>query len=102
MMTTKSLLVSACVLAMSSGAAWAQVPSATHCPAPAASDNVGAKGSGGLEKSEVQPVERSAILPNAGGHQESAAPSVKQDGKDVMAQTECPKPPNRVDAPKTQ
>lgn len=101
-MTTKALLVCACVVATSSGAASAQVPSSAHCPAPAASESVGAKGSGGLEKAEVQPVERSAILPNAGGHQESAAPSVKQDGKDVMAQTECPKPPNRVDAPKTQ
>jgi hypothetical protein len=99
---TKSVLAFACIFAMSSSAAWAQVPSATNCPAPTAGETTGAKGSGGLEKPESQPVERSAILPNAGGHQESAAPSVKQDGEDVVAQTECPKPPNRIDAPKTQ
>ena len=100
-MITRALLVSATVLAVSSSGAWAQVPSSAHCPAPA-SETTGAKGSGGIEKAEVQPVEKSAILPNAGGHQESAAPTVQQDGKAVVAQTECPKAPNRVDAPKTQ
>ncbi len=99
---TKGLLALACLFAVSSSSVWAQVPSATNCPAPTAGETTGAKGSGGLEKAEVQPVERSAILPNAGGHQDSAAPSVKQDGKDVIAQTECPKPPNRVDAQKQQ
>ena len=98
---TKGLLALACLFAVSSSPVWAQAPSATNCPAPT-SETTGAKGSGGLEKAEVQPVERSAILPNAGGHQDSAAPSVKQDGKDVVAQTECPKPPNRADAPKQQ
>lgn len=100
---TKGLLVLACVFAMSSSSAWAQAPAgSTNCPAPAAGETTGAKGSGGIEKAEVQPVEKSAILPEAGGHRESAAPTVQQDGKAVVAQTECPKAPNRVDAPKTQ
>jgi hypothetical protein len=100
-MTSKGLLISTCIVAMCASSAWAQVPSASNCPAPTA-ENIGAKGSDGTEKAEVQPIERSAILPDAGGHNDSAAPSVKQDGKDVIAQTECPKAPNRVDAPKKQ
>ncbi len=99
-MTTKGLLILACVFAMSAGGVGAQAASATNCPEATAKDNTGAKGSGGMEKAEAQPVEKSAILPNIGGHQESAAPTIKQDGKEVAAQTDCPKGPNRIDAPK--
>lgn len=71
------------------------------CGPAAAPPTTGAQHPGG-EKPPQQPVERSAVLPDAAGHGESAAPTVKQDGKDVVAQTDCPKPPNRVDAPKTK
>jgi hypothetical protein len=47
-----------------------------------------------------QPVEKSAILPEADQHGQSAAPTVQQDGKTVTAQTDCPKPPNQPNAPK--
>ncbi len=45
-----------------------------------------------------QGVEHSAILPSAGGTDESAAPTVKKDGQEVNA-TECSKPPNQLNAP---
>lgn len=48
-----------------------------------------------------QPVEKSAILPEADQHGQSAAPTVQQDGRSVTAQTDCPKPPNQPNAPKT-
>ncbi|HEX2216350.1 MAG TPA: hypothetical protein VHG27_06615 [Xanthobacteraceae bacterium] len=84
--------------------AWAQ-SSNTARDCPPASETTGQAdktGPGGMERPAKQPVERSAILPNAAGHEQSAAPSVQQDGKDVVASEDCPKPPNRVDAPKTQ
>jgi hypothetical protein len=52
------------------------------------------KGTAGEEKPAVQPMEKSAILPNATQHEQSAAPTVQQDGQAVVA-TECPKPPNQ-------
>jgi hypothetical protein len=45
-----------------------------------------------------QGVEHSAILPSAGGTDESAAPTVKKDGQEVDA-TECSKSPNQLNAP---
>ena len=48
-----------------------------------------------------QPMEKSAVLPDADQHGQSAAPTVQQDGKSVTAQTDCPKPPNQPNAPKT-
>lgn len=59
-------------------------------PAPAA------KASDGTEKPEQQGTERSAILPSAGQHEQSAAPTVQQNGKDVVADADCPKPPNKL------
>jgi hypothetical protein len=44
-------------------------------------------------RASQQGVEHSAILPTAGGTDESAAPTVKKDGQEVNA-TECSKPPN--------
>jgi hypothetical protein len=41
-------------------------------------------------------VEHSAILPDAGGAEESAAPTVKKDGEEVDG---CPKPPNSLEVP---
>jgi hypothetical protein len=53
------------------------------------------KGPDGTEKPDQQAIERSAIVPNAGGHEQSAAPTVQQNGKDVIADADCPKPPNQ-------
>lgn len=86
---------------LSLGTASAQAPP-PGCPpgAPATTGAAAKTGTDGNERPEVQPVERSAILPDAGGEEKSAAPTVQQEGKSVVAQTDCPKPPNRLDAPK--
>jgi hypothetical protein len=82
--------------------AGSQVPN--PCPPTAApstsTTGTGAPGSDGIEPPERQPIERSAILPDAGGENQSAAPTVQQDGKSVEAQTDCPKLPNQPDVPK--
>ncbi len=38
---------------------------------------------------DAQAVEKSAILPSAGGHEQSAAPTVQRDGKAAEARTDC-------------
>ncbi len=92
-------------VSLSSGSATAQTPAAQReCPqntgsaAPSASQ----KAPDGTAKPDQQAVERSAILPSAGGHEQSAAPTVQQDGTAVVANADCPKPPNQMDAPKKQ
>jgi hypothetical protein len=87
------------LLAVSASQAWAQVPD--PCP-PAASSSTSTSGTRSADEPEPperQPMERSAILPDAGGEKESAAPTVQQHGKSVEAQTDCPKPPNQLNPP---
>jgi hypothetical protein len=45
-----------------------------------------------MRAGDTQPTENSAILPSAGGHQNSAAPTVQQDGKPVEQRADCPPP----------
>src|SRR5262249_40589544 len=95
---TKLLLLAALITCLST-ASWAQVPN--PCPPNAASSSSERTTTGsnkGEEPPERQPMERSAILPDAGGEGQSAAPTVQQNGKSVEAQTECPKPPNRLNS----
>jgi hypothetical protein len=56
----------------------------TNCP-PAS-----AAGTTGTAPDSANAVEKSAILPSAGGHEQSAAPTVQRDGKAVEARTDCP------------
>ena len=93
----------AIVVAALASPAWSQVPNA--CP-PTAAPSTGTTGTtgataprSGTEAPENQAIERSAILPDAGGEGQSAAPTVQQDGKSVEAQTDCPKPPNQLNTP---
>ena len=95
---TKLFLLAALITFLST-AGWAQVPN--PCPPGAASSSAGSATTGaskGEEPPKQQPVERSAILPDAGGEGQSAAPTVQQNGKSVEAQTECPKPPNQLNS----
>jgi hypothetical protein len=55
----------------------------TNCPPASA-------GTTGAASDDAKAVEKSAILPSAGGHTESAAPTVQRDGKAVEARTDCP------------
>ena len=47
----------------------------------------------GGASTEGQAIEKSAILPSAGNHENSAAPTVQRDGKSVEAQAACPQDP---------
>jgi hypothetical protein len=95
------LLPMSMLIAVICSPAWPQVPD--PCP-PAASPSTStttarAPGSDTTEPAQRQPVERSAILPDVGGEEKSAAPTVQQNGKPVEAQTDCPKPPNQINPP---
>ncbi len=75
---------------MASGAAFAQTvqngdanKDLTTCPPASAGTTTGTG-------SDAMAVEKSAILPSAEGHQNSAAPTVQRDGKAVEARTDCP------------
>ena len=91
------LLPIAALITLISSPAWSQVPN--PCP-PAAAPSTGTSGSVTNQPPERQAIEHSAVLPDAGGEGKSAAPTVQKDGKSVEAQTECPKPPNQLNAPK--
>ncbi len=52
----------------------------------------------GADAKTVVPIERSAILPSAGNHAQSAAPTVQQDGKPLRAATDCPMTPGNPNA----
>jgi hypothetical protein len=100
---TKLFLATA-ALALALGgvpAAAQQSPGAKPDPCPPAARQTTGSTSSEYAKGppEKQPMEHSAIVPNAGGHQESAAPTVQQNGKPVEASTECPKEPNQLNAP---
>jgi hypothetical protein len=55
----------------------------TNCPPASTGQTTGAA------SDDAQAVEKSAILPSAGGHEQSAAPTVQRDGKAVEARTDC-------------
>lgn len=73
------------------GSAFAQTatPSAekpeTSCNTVGSAPSAAATG----EKSSMA-VEKSAILPSASGHANSAAPTVQQDGKPMQVRPDCP------------
>lgn len=45
---------------------------------------------GSTQSSTSSSIEKSAILPSAGGHASSAAPTVQSDGKPMEARPDCP------------
>lgn len=57
----------------------------TNCPPSSARTTTS-----GAASDDAQAVEKSAILPSAGGHENSAAPTVQRDGESVEARTDCP------------
>ena len=99
---TRALCITALSLLLLSPAL-AQAPAQTPGPGQArdCAPNASQQSTGtSTEAPAKQPVEKSAILPDADQHGQSAAPTVQQDGKSVTAQTDCPKPPNQPNAPK--
>lgn len=80
------------------GAAIAQTaaPSAqkqeTNCTTTATTTGAATSGSGSGEQKTADSlaVEKSAILPSASGHANSAAPTVQSDGKAMEVRKDCP------------
>jgi hypothetical protein len=94
-MTRFFVLPIAVALAIGPGSALAQksMPeSLTNCHTPGTADRSGVKENEttGKATGNAQAVEKSAILPDAGGEGSSAAPTVQRDGKSVEARTDCP------------
>ncbi len=49
------------------------------------------------DKSDAQAQEKSIILPSAGGHKDSAAPTVQREGETVMIDPKCKQDPAMPD-----
>lgn len=80
---TKLLVLAAAATLMLSGSASAQeLKQMSNCSPPS-----GTSGSAGQNS---QAVEKSTILPSAGGDTTSAAPTVQRDGKAVEVRSDCP------------
>lgn len=60
----------------------------TNCPPSSAGRTTGAA-------SEAQAVEKSAIVPDAGGEEQSAAPTVQRKGEAVEVRPDCPLDPKQ-------
>lgn len=78
--------------------AFAQTPMGQpkNCPPVANPGPQGEKGKTGYEPDVKMPAEKSAILPAAPQNDQSAAPTVQQDGKAATADADCPKAPNKA------
>jgi len=57
----------------------------TNCP-----PSTAGKSTSGTASDDAQAIEKSAILPSAGGHENSAAPTVQRNGESVEARADCP------------
>jgi hypothetical protein len=86
------IVLTAAALLIAAGAASAQTPEGrgdgnkdlTNCPPATAGQTTGAA------SDDAKAVEKSAILPSAENHEQSAAPTVQRDGQAVEARTDCP------------
>jgi hypothetical protein len=88
------LAVALCSLLLGAGTGQSHAAGSKDCPAATTGT---AAGNSADNPASVQGIEHSAILPDAGGHGDSAAPTVKKDGAEVAANTDCPKEPNRLE-----
>jgi len=79
-----------------------QTPAGVNCPTIAEQQqNANKRYTDGTEAKAAIPAERSGILPSAGNHVESAAPTVAQSGQELPSPLDCPLMPNHPNAPKT-
>jgi hypothetical protein len=102
MMASRIFPIFLIALVFVASAAWSQTPTPDEkscAQASAKSSGNATTGNSADNPPQLQGVEHSAILPDAGGHEDSAAPTVKKDGEDVTEDTNCPKPPNRLAVP---
>jgi len=89
---TKLFVLAVAASLMLSGSASAQdksQESMTNCSPPSGAAPTGSAGQ------NAQAVEKSAILPSAGGQPgSSASPTVQRNGKSVEVRSDCPQEPN--------
>ena len=101
---TKVLVLAAAVTLMLSGSASAQnsgQEQLSNCHAPASAAPGETSGSASRQGPwDSQAVEKSAILPSAGGDTTSAAPTVQRHGLPVEARSDCPPDSNAPKAGK--
>ena len=98
---TKVLLPLIVILAFGTGSALAQQTPApqtmpdnlTNCHTPGTTGSAPPSSDESKSTGNAQAIEKSAILPSAGGHPDSAAPTVQRDGKSVEARKDCPDDP---------
>lgn len=77
---------------LTAGVAAAQVAGSGGKPETSCTTTTGAATSGsGMDKTQnSMAMEKSAVLPEAGGHANSAAPTVQSGGKSLEVRSECP------------
>jgi|GEM_PF-5723435 len=67
------------------------------CPSNSGASGLsGGKDANGYEPNSKQPAEKSAILPAAPQNEQSAAPTVQQDGKAMTSDANCDREPNKA------
>jgi hypothetical protein len=76
-------------LVMGAAAAQTTTPSADKPETACITSSAATTGSAGDKKSDSMAMEKSAILPDAGGTN-SAAPTVQKDGKSMEVRPDCP------------
>jgi len=74
------------------GTAAAQTTAPANKPETSCTTTTGSAtaGSGGEKTQNSMAMEKSAVLPEAGGHSNSAAPTVQSAGKPLEVRSECP------------
>jgi hypothetical protein len=85
-------MIFAGLLLATAAAAQTTAPAAGNKPETSCTTTTGAATTGnGEEKTQnSMAVEKSAVLPDAGGHGSSAAPTVQSGGKPLEVRSECP------------
>ena len=96
-MRSFSMMLSIALISAATGVASAQTHKGQPCPpGKVGKGMMGEKGAAGYEPGSKQPQERSAILPAAPQNEQSAAPTVQQDGRAVLGETTCERAPNKA------
>jgi hypothetical protein len=91
-MVGRAAAIAAGILFAGTAAAQTPAPAAGNKPETSCTTTTGSATSGsGEEKTQnSMAMEKSAVLPEAGGHSGSAAPTVQSAGKPLEVRSECP------------
>ena len=91
-MTGRAAAIVAGILFAGTAAAQTPAPAGANKPETSCTTTTGSatSGSGEDKTQNSMAVEKSAVLPDAGGHSSSAAPTVQSAGKPLEVRSECP------------